>query len=212
MAGKKTTASKLGKFGKIYKSVWDDEDFRDLSMGAQNLYWMLSNSQQTSFAGVLLLAPGRFTGLAKDLTEAKFNKYLRELEAKNFVIVDKKTLEVIIRTFIKWDESLRNPNLSVAVGRAIENIFSKKLRAKLAEELARNMLEYPDLVGWEVLADTIPAFFEHVIQAYQNPNSPGNSTKKAEAPSEPLTRTLPEPPTEEPWEAPDLPVRYPMPN
>lgn len=201
-----------GKYGKIYKSVWNDPDFRSLSMEAQNLYWMLSSSEQTSFAGVLPLAPGRFIDLAANLTEKKFTSALRELERKKYVLVDKKSLEIMVRTFIKWDESLRNKNLSVAVGRAIEMIFSRKLRANLAEELARHMADSPELIGWEVLAETVPAFFDTLTETYVDAISPGNSTKNGEDPSEAPSQHPSERYDEYPEQDPSLPVRFPMPS
>lgn len=199
-----------GKYGKIYKSVWDDPDFRSLSMEAQNLYWMLNSSKQTSFAGVLPMAPARFMDLASNLTEKKFTSALRELERKKYVLVDKKSLEIMVRTYIKWDESLRNRNLSTAVARAIEQIYSRKLRVALADELARHMTEAPDLIGWEVLAEAVPAFFETLTEAYAESFFPGNSTKNVEGPSEAPSQDPSGHPTEAPYEDRSLPVRYPL--
>lgn len=199
-----------GKYGKIYKSVWDDPDFRSLSMEAQNLYWMLNSSKQTTFAGIVPLAPARFMDLANNLTEKKFTSALRELERKKYVLVDKKSLEIMVRTYIKWDESLRNRNLATAVGRAIEQIFSKKLRAALAEELAALMSENGDLIGWEVLAETNAAFFEVLTEAYAASFIPVNPGKNVEDPSQDPSRDRYEAPPEDPYEDRSLPVRFPL--
>ena len=201
-----------GKYGKIYKSIWDDPDFQNLTLEAQHLYVMLTSNKQTSFAGVIPLAPGRFEAMSKNMTLRKFTNALRELERSNYVFVDRKTLEICVRTYIKWDESLANKNLAVAVARSIEQIFSKKIRQNLAEELAAYRAEFPNLVGWNVLSEHNPAFFDLIFVHAKTHPAPESQGFTPEAPSEAPTGHPWEAPTEAPWQDPPIPIRFPMPS
>lgn len=171
-----------GAFGKLYKSAWDDDDFKALSIEAQHVYMMFISAKQITFAGVAPFVPTRFLDLARNMTEKKFNTSVRELEKARYIVVDRKTQEVLLRTYIKHDDSLRNSKLAVAVGKAVREVYSPAILRVIAEEMAKLLVAHPDLAGWEKLAETAPALFAHVADEIVKPSK--NAPKKTDTPSQ----------------------------
>lgn len=207
-----------GAFGKLYKSAWDDADFTALSMEAQHVYFMLLSSKQITFAGVAPFVPTRFLQYARNLTEKKFNTAVRELEKAAFIVVDRKTQEALIRTYIKHDESLRNSKLAVAVGKAVREVYSPELLRIIAEEMAKLLVEQPDLAGWEKLAETAPELFAQTAEKVLPPARKKPQPKKgaSDAPSDAPSDTPSHDPSDEASDDPSdeaylYPIRYPMP-
>lgn len=206
-----------GAFGKLYKAAWDDDDFKALSIEAQHAYMMFISAKQITFAGVAPFVPTRFVGLARNMTEKKFNTSVRELEKARFIVVDRKTQEVLLRTYIKHDDSLRNSKLAVAVGKAVREVYSPVILRVIAEEMAKLLVAHPDLAGWEKLAETAPDLFAHVADEVVDPATP--RPKKPDTPSDaPSDRASQGASQAPPDDAPDdpsdegyqYPIRYPM--
>ena len=99
------------KFGKLFSSIWSNEDFTDLSAHAQQLYLLLVSHPSRNFAGVLPLTLKRWASLTRDSTVETVREALLELVARNFIVVDWGTEEVLVRTFIRHDGVHRQPNL-----------------------------------------------------------------------------------------------------
>jgi hypothetical protein len=126
---------------RIFSSVWNDDDFRRLSVPAQWLYWALLSQPELSMCGVLTAAIDRWSRLANDLDTATINAALDELNERRFVIHDEATSEVWVRAFVRRDGVLRAPNLVVAMARAFEAIHSHTIRDGLICEILR---EFPE--------------------------------------------------------------------
>lgn len=141
---------------RIYLSIWDQDDFVDLTVAQQHAYLLLTTSRGLSRCGVLDFIPSRFEHLAADLTQARLRSAVKTLQSTRFVVVDGRTQELLVRTYVRHDGVLDRVNMGKATGTAFEAIVSRDLRAALGEELARLMKERPDLPGWEGLAATSP--------------------------------------------------------
>ena len=57
-----------GEYGKIYKRIWGDKDFKALPGSQQLLYVKLLSQPDISMAGVLTLASTRWAGQTADAT------------------------------------------------------------------------------------------------------------------------------------------------
>jgi hypothetical protein len=77
---------------------------------------------------------------------------LKDLGARNFVLGDEETDELLVRSFVRHDVSLESDNTVVAVSRAYESIHSKLLRKVVLEELRKDLTH--DL--WNRLARSVP--------------------------------------------------------
>lgn len=138
-------------------SIWeDDEDFLALRCADQHVYFMLMSNKGLSRCGVLDFIPARFEKLAADLTAAKFKASVQRLVAARFLVVDDRTQELLVRSYVRQDGVLDRVNMGKAAGSAFEAVVSHAIKQAIGDELARYMKEQPDLPGWKGLADTSP--------------------------------------------------------
>lgn len=141
---------------RVKTSIWDDPDFLALRVNEQHLYFALMSNKGLSRVGVVDYIPSRFDHLAVDLTSARFIKAIAGLRAARFVVLDERTQELLLRTYVRHDGVLDRVNMGKAVGTAFEAVVSDPIQHAIADELARLMKEEPDLAGWTGLAATSP--------------------------------------------------------
>lgn len=143
-------------------AIWRDEDFRALSIAAQHAYFTLVSQEELSYAGRLDYRPGRIAALAKDNTPAKVTAAVKVLEGTRFVVVDRDTEELLVRTFVRHDGIIDRVNMGKALGRAMVKIVSTQLRRALLAELGRLYEDKPNAPGWIGLRELYPAEFDLV--------------------------------------------------
>lgn len=141
-------------------SAWRDPDWLRLPQAAQHVYWMLASHPDLSYCGVIDYLPGRWTDLASDLTESKIKTGIRALERARYVVVDRKTHELLVRSFIRHDKILARRNMGHACGRALGLVHSDLIREAVLTELARLWLEDPARDGWLGFKDFDPVAFD----------------------------------------------------
>lgn len=141
---------------RIKISIWDDPDFVALRTSEQQAYFLLASNRGLSRCGVVTYIPSRFEGLSADLTAPRLKAAVAGLRAARFVIVDDRTQELLVRTFVRHDGVLDRVNMGKATGTAFEAVVSDGIRRAIGDELARLMKESPDLAGWQGLAITSP--------------------------------------------------------
>jgi hypothetical protein len=121
---------------KLYRSIWADDDFLDLTGEAQRLYMALISQENLSALGVLPLTLARWSNLCSDATPDETRAALIDLEAANFVLVDYDTEEVFVRSYIVHDEQYRNPNGMKCLATAYTKVSSRRLRKAIEVILA----------------------------------------------------------------------------
>ena len=141
---------------RVKTSIWDDDDFLALKSAEQHVYLALMSSKGLSRCGVIDFIPARFTHLATDLTDARFRSAIKALVAANFVVLDERTQELLVRSYVRHDGVLDRVNMGKATGSAIEAVVSRRIRGVIGDELRRLMADRPDLPGWKGLAETSP--------------------------------------------------------
>ena len=129
-------------------AIWDNDDFKALDGASQNTYWTLCTQKRLSYAGVLDYFPSRVATLASDGTEAKVRAAVRRLEKTRFVVTDRQTHELAIRTYIKHDRVLERVNMGKACARAFGLVVSPVIRDAILVELGRLLASQPNLAGW----------------------------------------------------------------
>lgn len=164
---------------RISLDIWDDNDWTSLTSVQQIAYLTLISSPDLSYCGVLPYLPARYALLAKDWTERKFAAAITALEAGRFVIVDRTTAEVLVRSYVRHDGLLKQPNVTKALVKAYNRVHSEHLRAAIRVELARLLREIPEARGWQGLIDTSPELLDEL---HATP-LPKGSTKGSENPS-----------------------------
>ena len=77
-----------------------------------------------------------------------FKSAAEELARNLYIVVDEETEEVLIRSFVRHDGLMKQPNMAVAMVKAARSIASRNIRAVLVHELLRLREDHPDLKGW----------------------------------------------------------------
>lgn len=131
----------------IRTSMWGDADYRALSLEAQWLYEYLLTTHSLSYVGVADWRPARIAKMCGNKRASDIVKYGKELENGHFIFTDEETEEVLIRSFLKWDGCLRNPNLWKSIGLAFTDVASMFLQAQIGVELRKLKVENPDGFG-----------------------------------------------------------------
>lgn len=145
---------------RILTAIWTDVDWRRLDQGAQHVYFMLASSPDLSYCGVFDFIPGRMIDLCDGLTEAKIQASVRKLERHKYVVVDRKTRELFVRSFIRHDKILARRNMGHACARALGLVHSQAIRDAVLHELARLWLEDSGRDGWLGFKDYDPVAFD----------------------------------------------------
>lgn len=145
---------------RIQTAIHKDGDWRKLDQGAQHIYWTLTSHPDVSYCGHIDYLPTRWVQLAAGLTEAKIKASVRTLERHRYVVVDRKTHELLIRSFIRHDKILARRNMGHACGRALGQVHSEPIREAVLHELARLWLEDKGRDGWIGFKDYDPVAFD----------------------------------------------------
>lgn len=160
------------KHARLLVSIWDDADFTALEPSSQIVYFAILSSRDLSWAGVNPLLPQRFTTTAKGMTEKRVRNSLDTLAAARFLVIDESTAEVAVRTFVRHDEILQQPNVTKAMGRAFDLIRSHAIRKSVVTELTRAFKDDPEAKGWPSLQVAYPDLFRKVCEkALPNPSA-----------------------------------------
>jgi hypothetical protein len=128
-------------------SIWSDE-FRALPSAAQHLYISIWTSAGLSYAGVADWRPARLAKVSADLTPEKVVEAGLILHHGLYIVVDEETEEVLIRTFIRNDGLMDQPNVAAAMVRDYGRIASPAIRGVIVYELQRLFEDAPELKGW----------------------------------------------------------------
>lgn len=135
---------------------WAKEDWRDLRWEAQWAYDAIVSQQALTYVGVLDYRPGRLAVLADGATTRKVEQAVAQLEAARYVVIDRQTEELLIRTYVRHDGVLDRVNMGKAVARAFAKVISLELRQAILAELARHYREHPSLAGWHGIKELSP--------------------------------------------------------
>lgn len=124
-------------YAPLWRSIWNDDEFRDLTAAAQHLYLASLSSPARGAAGLLPLTMRNWTRRASDLTVHVLDAALAELDDTGFLVVDLDTEEVLVRSYIRRAKVYTHIRLLERALREIESVQSDRLRSALGQELKR---------------------------------------------------------------------------
>jgi hypothetical protein len=127
----------------IRTDLWADSHWRSLTPGAQWLYLYLLSAPSLSYVGIADWRPVRIAKLGRGLSKDSVERYADELAGGRFVVVSDETEEILIRSFLRHDGLLKNPNLWKSVGLDFAAVAAPELRTAIAEETLRLRAENP---------------------------------------------------------------------
>ncbi len=137
------------EYARIRISIAGDDHLEELSPAAQWLYFrILIPDPQLSHCGVTRWLPKRLIHKAAGLTLDYILAAAAELERERFALFDDDTEEVLVRSYLRSEELLRNPKMAVAVADAYLSVASRQLKAAVATEVHRDKAEHPDYSSW----------------------------------------------------------------
>ena len=126
----------MSKYVRVMRSIWTDADWLELPSRSKMVYLQLISQANISKSGVLPTVPRRWASMYPDLDVEDILAAIDDLVRSGFVLVDEETEELLVRTYMRYDEMYAQPNGRKAIGAAIDEIVSQALRNAVEEELA----------------------------------------------------------------------------
>lgn len=112
-----------------------DDDWRDLPLAHKAVFDMLLAHPKLSLCGALDIKLGSLTQYAPDLDNDALTALLVALEEAGYVMWDRDTDELVIRTFVRHDGVLQNQNLAKGMWSAWQALESDRLRQFVVDNL-----------------------------------------------------------------------------
>ena len=125
----------MRNYGNIATAIWQDLDFRGLTMNAQRTYMLIITQHNISSVGTLAVTLQRWARMARDASLDALSDGLAELDAARFIAIDWDEEELLVRTFVKWDGGHTNPKRMLSIRSAAKAVTSPILAPILAYEL-----------------------------------------------------------------------------
>lgn len=158
---------------RIQTAIWRDPAFKSLGTDAKLLYIALFSSPKLTWCGAMDYSVKQLADISAEWTTARVRKIVAELVRARFVILDEDTDEIAVRSYIRHDKVMTQPNIAKAMGKALNTIVSPVVRDALVSELSRLYAEDPKANGWRLYAEEFPADFAK-IRGNPSPNPSGN--------------------------------------
>lgn len=138
------------EFARMRVSSFDDPDLEELGADAQWLYFrVLIPHPALSAAGVMPWKPKHWVRKARGMTLERILSAASELERHRNILVDLDTDELLVRSYIRNDEPLRNPRMASAMVKAYQTVASRALQASIVTEVTRIRAEHPEFSSWD---------------------------------------------------------------
>lgn len=136
-------------FAKINLGIWTDDDFLDLDPEERSFLIASWSRSEVNNAGVGPWRPEEMTDLiSRASTADDVRRVGASLQAKRFLVIDERTREVLMRSYVRHDDVVRQPKMAVAFVTAFESVKSPELRQTIANEVHRLYAEaYQDSGG-----------------------------------------------------------------
>ncbi|MDL9938703.1 hypothetical protein QSJ18_18305 [Gordonia sp. ABSL1-1] len=157
-------------FGRVAVTIWRDRDFRKLSVDAQRCYLLLLSQRDLNHAGIQPLMIRKWAQGADATTEADILAALGELQAARFVCFDIETHELFVRSFIRNDGVLKQPNVLKSALKAAQLVDSERLRRAVADELRGLRRRDADAVADELDPGEIGNPYETLPEPFADPS------------------------------------------
>jgi len=129
--------------------IWGDDEFCELPVDSQALYWTLWTSAGRSYCGAHDWNPAKLAQRAGDWSVPRIESAAAVLSERLFLIIDTDTSECLLRSWIKHDGLWRIPNMAVTMANARAELASKTLRGVIVHEVRKLRESEPKLGSWD---------------------------------------------------------------
>lgn len=186
------------QYARIFLSIWADPGFTALTADEQAVYLRLLTGPGLSMCGVTDWRPARLVKSFRGMTREALEGIGDRLQAARFIVLDRDTEEVLVRSFVRHDGVLKSPNLVKAMANDWIEIGSDAIKQSVAWEVRRGLRDDPDAKG----SGAVPEWFPSPTEPSANPSETlsddfpnGSASDPVETDSEPkgnTNGTLPE--------------------
>lgn len=168
--------------GRIFASLWDDEDFIATSIEAKAVFSFLVSQPDLAHSGVIGI---RIPPWARRLntTHARLDTLLDELHAAGFIVVDRDEMQLLVRSLVRRDGVYKQPNVFKSAAENIYMVASKPIRRTLLSELQRLDESEMNAETRKINSDLVDWLRKGSGNPSPNPSGKG-SEKGSENPSE----------------------------
>lgn len=129
--------------------IWGDDEFRDLPVDAQNLYWTLWTSPERTYCGGHWWHAGKLSQFAEDWSVGRVEHAGGVLAERLFLVIDEPVEECLLRSWIKHDGLWKVPNMAVSMANARAAMASKVCRGVVVHEVKKLVAANPGLSSWD---------------------------------------------------------------
>lgn len=151
-------------YAKVHTNIWSDEDFKSLDRDLQHMYFVLLSQPRLGLSGLLDYFPQRLANASYSLTIDDVETAIKTLEERRYVVLDRETSELLVRTFMRNDEVFKTPNVAIAAVREYAEVMSQKVRDALETELVRCRQMWPNEDLWKRIGQDNPALAKRVME------------------------------------------------
>lgn len=131
-------------FAQIGTGLWNEPTIRSHTITAQRAYFLIYTQPELSRCGVLPFRLKRLAGMAADDTPTKLRKALVALEKTRHIVVDEDSEEVLLRTYVRHDGLLSQPQVVATMVQDFALVESPSIQSAFLAEL-RRIWDLPDL-------------------------------------------------------------------
>lgn len=126
------------RYGQVLVSIWNDEDWWDLTETEQRLYMLILSQPDMSYCGVVPLRLSKWSKLAKDSDPGKLGEALEALAGKRYVVIDGHHEEVWVRSFVRVNKVAEQEQLLKSLRSSYENISSQTIKGLVYDSVPAN--------------------------------------------------------------------------
>ena len=150
------------QYAQIQVAIWSDEDFKALDPDLQHAFFVLISQPRMNLCGVIDYIQSRIAGCVKKWTVDDVESLVKGLESEKYVVVDRDTQELLVRTFIRNDGLLKMPNVAQGMASDYGEVMSDRLRKSIDAELKKAFKQDPTLGGWVGVKRGNPVLFNRI--------------------------------------------------
>lgn len=168
--------------GFLDESIWRDRDFRALPRTAQATFAQLLSQKELDRAGLLPLQITKWAKACHAMTIDDLCADLKALQAARFVCIDEDTDELLVRSYMRRSNVIKQPNLLKNALKCAAMAASDSLRHELAVELRRmgrkDTISTADDIDPGEPPETLPEPFANPSETLPEPLNPSGTPRE----------------------------------
>lgn len=126
-------------YAPLMTTIWSDEDFVALSPTAQRVYLLAFSQPNITYCGVVAFTAKRWARMSRGTLVEDIEEAITELQVEGFVYLDEDTEELWVRSFVRHNGVLSQPQLTKAMVRSFDDILSPLLRSAFLASLPTDL-------------------------------------------------------------------------